>query len=117
MAPKSHASACCAVEEYCFAIKRSTRWAPERIGRPFFSLRRAMAKKFDFNRSNEEFSRLADQIAELLRDRDAPIGLTIGNYIAAIEKVDSLLFELRFFTDEDGLHCSFKRSNGPPSDI
>jgi hypothetical protein len=66
-----------------------------------------MAKK-DFNRSDEESSRLADQIAELLRDRDAPTGLTISNYIAAIEKVDSLLFGLRFFVDEDGLHCFFR---------
>jgi len=62
----------------------------------------------DFNWSDEDFGRWADQIAELLRDRDAPVGLTIGNYIAAIEKVDSLLFELRFFTDEDGLHTAFK---------
>jgi hypothetical protein len=59
----------------------------------------------DFNRSDEESSRLAEQIAELLRDRDAPTGLTISNYIAAIEKVDDLLFSLRFFVDDDGLHC------------
>jgi hypothetical protein len=72
-----------------------------------------MAKK-DFNWSDEDLSRWADQIAKLLRDGDAPTGLTISNYIAAIEKVDDLLWGLRFFVDEDGLHYSLKRSNGSP---
>jgi hypothetical protein len=71
----------------------------------------------DFNRRNENSSQWADQIVELLRDRHAPIGLTISDYIAAIKKVEILLFELRFFTDEDGLHYSFRPPHGQPSDI